>query len=62
MPELTAAIDAFVPEHRRCCELGGGVEGGRVWTVCDCGAELPHTLKSGGAAVSPTLGERLGPR
>jgi hypothetical protein len=27
MPELIAAHDAFMQEHRRCGELGGGVEG-----------------------------------
>ena len=38
MPELLAALDAFLQEHRRCGELDGGVEGGRVWMACDCGA------------------------
>jgi len=37
MPELLAAIDAFVKEHRRCAELEGGVEGERVWMACSCG-------------------------
>jgi len=27
MPELLDALDAFVPEHRRCGELDGGVDG-----------------------------------
>jgi hypothetical protein len=27
MPELLAALDAFVQEHRRCGELDGGVAG-----------------------------------
>jgi len=30
MPELLAAIDAFMQEHRRCGELNGGVDGERV--------------------------------
>jgi hypothetical protein len=30
MPELLAALDAFLQEHRRCGELDGGVEGERV--------------------------------
>jgi hypothetical protein len=37
MPEPLAALDAFVEEHRRCGELGGGVEEGRVWMTCECG-------------------------
>lgn len=27
MPELLAALEAFVQEHRRCGELDAGVEG-----------------------------------
>jgi hypothetical protein len=38
MPELLAALDAFLREHRRCGELDGDVEGERVWMACDCGA------------------------
>jgi hypothetical protein len=37
MPELLsalAALDAFLQEHRRCGELGGGVDGERVWMAC----------------------------
>jgi hypothetical protein len=30
MPELLAALDAFLQEHRRCGELDGGVEDERV--------------------------------
>jgi hypothetical protein len=33
-------LDAFFLEHRRCGELDGGVEGGRVWMCCECGAWL----------------------
>lgn len=40
MPELLAALDAFAQEHRRCGELGGGVERQHVWLRCECGAEL----------------------
>jgi hypothetical protein len=35
MPELVAALDAVVQEHRRCGELDGGVEGDRVWMSGD---------------------------
>lgn len=40
MPELLAALDAFVQEHRRCGELDGGVDGDVVWMTCECGAKL----------------------
>jgi hypothetical protein len=43
MPELLAALDAFVQEHRRCGELEGGVDGDVVWISCQCGAELSLT-------------------
>ncbi len=45
MPELLAALDAFLQEHRRCGELEGGVEGERVWMTCDCGAAIVHLLQ-----------------
>jgi hypothetical protein len=40
MPELLAALDAFLQEHRRCGELNAGVEPAHVWMICECGAEL----------------------
>ena len=40
MPELLAALDAFMQEHRRCGELDGGVDGARVWMACDSGAHI----------------------
>jgi hypothetical protein len=40
MPELLAALDAFVQEHRRCGDLDGGLEGERVWMTCECGASV----------------------
>ena len=52
MPELLAALDAFLQEHRRCGELDGGVDGERVWLSCECGAELVgpvHPEQSSGA-------------
>jgi hypothetical protein len=39
---LLAALDAFVQEHRRCGELEAGVEDGRVWMSCECGATVAH--------------------
>ena len=45
MPELLAALDAFLQEHRRCGELESDVEGGRVWMTCDCGASIAHPFK-----------------
>jgi hypothetical protein len=40
MPELLAALDTFLQEHRRCGELDGGVDGDLVWMRCQCGAAL----------------------
>jgi hypothetical protein len=34
MPELLAALDAFMQEHRRCGELDSGVDDERVWMAC----------------------------
>jgi hypothetical protein len=44
MPELLAALDAFVQEHRRCGELDGGVDGERVWMACECRATVVRRL------------------
>ena len=33
-------LDAFLAEHRRCGELEGGTEDGRVWLACTCGAVI----------------------
>jgi hypothetical protein len=44
MPELLAALDAFLQEHRCCGELDGGVDGERVWMACDCGAGIAHPV------------------
>jgi hypothetical protein len=44
MPELLAALDAFLQEHRRCGELEGGIDGERVWMGCDCGAGIVHPV------------------
>ncbi|HEV8454748.1 MAG TPA: hypothetical protein VGQ24_07650 [Gemmatimonadales bacterium] len=46
MPELLAALDAFMQEHRRCGELDGGVDDGRVWMACDCGAGIAHPVEA----------------
>ena len=40
MPDLLAALDAFVQEHRRSGELDSDVECGKVWMRCTCGAQL----------------------
>ncbi len=45
MPELLAALDAFLQEHRRCGELEAGVEPALVWMAYDCGAELARQLR-----------------
>jgi len=43
MPELIAALDAFVQQHRRCGELDGGVDGERVWTS-ECGVVIVRPM------------------
>jgi hypothetical protein len=40
MPELLAALDTFLQEHRRRGDLDGGVEGDWVRMRCECGAEM----------------------
>jgi len=40
VPELLAALDAFLQEHRRCGDLDGGVEGEWVRLSCECGAAI----------------------
>jgi hypothetical protein len=45
MPELLAALDAFVQEHRRCGELDDGVEDERVRMACSCGADIVHPVE-----------------
>ena len=45
MPELLAALDAFLQEHRRSGDLEGGVDGERVWMACDGGASIAHPFK-----------------
>jgi hypothetical protein len=44
VPDLLAALDAFVQEHRRCGELDGGVDRERVWMACDCGAGIAQPV------------------
>ena len=48
MPEVIAALDAFVQEHRRCGELDGGGGGDVVWMSCDCGAQVVRSVIDGG--------------
>ena len=45
MPELLAALNAFLQEHRRCGELDGAVDGDQVWMACDCRANITHPIK-----------------
>lgn len=45
MPELIAALDAFLQEHRRCGELDGGVDEDLVWMACDCGGGIAHPVR-----------------
>jgi hypothetical protein len=47
MPELLAALDAFLQEHRRCGRLDSDVDQALVWMTCDCGAVLARALAEG---------------
>jgi hypothetical protein len=38
---------AFFEEHRRCGDLDGAVEDGRLWMTCECGARIAKALKEG---------------
>jgi hypothetical protein len=44
MPDLLAALDAFLQEHRRCEELESGVANDVVWMTCSCGAQIVHPV------------------
>ena len=48
MPDVLAALEAFLQEHRRCGDLEGGVQGERVWMACDCGAAIVHRVPPAG--------------
>jgi len=63
MPELLAARDAFLQEYLRCGELDSGLQDGRVWMACECGAQIvqlaePPLLRAllRGIAASARLG------
>jgi hypothetical protein len=45
MPELLAALDAFLREHRRGGELDSGIDDERVWMACECGAYIVHPIE-----------------
>jgi len=53
MPELLAALDAFLQEHHRCGDLAGGVDEERVWMACDCGARITRPLVEPPAIPTP---------
>jgi hypothetical protein len=44
MPNALVAFVAFVEEHKRCGQLDGGQDNGRVWLECSCGARIEHQL------------------
>ena len=45
MPELLAALDAFLQEHRRCGELDRSMDDERVWMACEWGAYTVHPIE-----------------
>ena len=46
MPDVLAALVAFVAEHQRCGDLDGGKDGGYVWLACSCGARIAHPVNA----------------
>jgi hypothetical protein len=46
LPMLVMALEAFFGEHRRCGALDTGVDDGRVWVTCECGAVVVQPLRS----------------
>jgi hypothetical protein len=38
------SVNLMHGEHRCCSELDGGVEGERLWMICECGATLTTGL------------------
>jgi len=44
MPDVAAAIEAFISEHRRCGTFHSGQEDAYVWLACACGARIEHPL------------------
>ena len=53
MPQLLAALDAFMQEHRHRGDLAGGVDGERAWTAC--GSSMSRLLLGVVTAVIITL-------
>jgi hypothetical protein len=45
MPDVIAAFDAFVQEHRRCGDIDGGVDDQHAWLACECGASIARPLE-----------------
>lgn len=58
MPDVLTALEALLQEHRRCGELDGGLESGRVWMACDCGADIVHPVEPSQPRSSGLAGTR----
>ena len=46
MPELPAAFDAFLQEHRRWGELDAGMADDGVWVTRTCGARIEQPTQT----------------
>lgn len=42
---LGGALTAFIREQEYCGALGSGLEAGRVWMTCSCGALIVRALE-----------------
>jgi hypothetical protein len=45
IPDLGAALEAFILEHEYCGELEAAIEDDRVWMTCTCGATIIRALE-----------------
>ena len=43
---VLGALVAFVDDHKRCGDLEGGLDKGRVWLACSCGAQIVRPAKA----------------
>jgi hypothetical protein len=55
-------VNLMHEEHRRCGALDGGVEEGRQWMMCECGAQMAHDVAAPGDPYNqqPPVSQRPG--
>jgi len=60
MPDVLAALVAFVAEHHRCGDLDGGRDDGYVWLACSSGAQIIRPASAPSQAPA-RLPDHVGP-